>query len=126
MTAIFSPLTRSCDLADHSRPAAIAPAKRRAPGGDTMPGSLDRFATSVAAQPMQAAGTADKLSDQVLALARFAEQCGADVAKVTTLLPTMAHTPHKTGSAWTEFSADMLGSVETVHTAAIEAPCDAA
>ncbi len=38
----------------------------------------------------------------------------------------MTETPHKTGPAWVEFSDDVLESVETVHTAAIEAPCRAA
>ncbi len=38
----------------------------------------------------------------------------------------MTKTPHKTGPAWVEFSDDVLESVETVRTAAIEAPCCAA
>ena len=37
----------------------------------------------------------------------------------------MTETPHKTGPAWAEFSDDVLESVETVRTAAIEAPCRA-
>ena len=35
----------------------------------------------------------------------------------------MAQTPHKTGSAWAEFSGDVTESVEIVRTLAIEAPC---
>jgi hypothetical protein len=38
----------------------------------------------------------------------------------------MTETPHKIGSAWAEFSDDVRESVETVRTAAIEAPCRAA
>ena len=38
----------------------------------------------------------------------------------------MTETPHKTGPAWVEFSDHVLESVETVRTAAIEAPCRAA
>jgi hypothetical protein len=38
----------------------------------------------------------------------------------------MTKTRHKTGPAWAEFSDDALESVETVRTAAIEAPCRAA
>jgi hypothetical protein len=38
----------------------------------------------------------------------------------------MTGTPHKTGPAWAEFSDDVSESVETVRTAAIEAPCRAA
>ena len=37
----------------------------------------------------------------------------------------MTETPHKTGPAWVELSDDVLESIETVHTAAIEAPCRA-
>src|SRR5271156_2584389 len=37
--------------------------------------------------------------------------------------PTMTETPQKTGPAWVEFSDDVLESVETVRSAAIEAPC---
>jgi hypothetical protein len=39
---------------------------------------------------------------------------------------TMTETQHKTGPAWAEFSGDVLKSVETVSTTAIEAPCGAA
>ena len=35
----------------------------------------------------------------------------------------MTQTPHKTGSAWADFSGDLPESVEIVRTAAIEAPC---
>ncbi len=38
----------------------------------------------------------------------------------------MTETPHKTGPARVEFSDDVPESVETVRTAAIEAPCRAA
>ena len=38
----------------------------------------------------------------------------------------MTETPHKTGLTWVEFSDDVLESVETVLTAAIEGPCRAA
>ena len=38
----------------------------------------------------------------------------------------MTETPHKTGSAWAEFSDDVLESVEIVRSAAIEARCRAA
>jgi hypothetical protein len=38
----------------------------------------------------------------------------------------MTETPHKTGSAWVEFSDDVRESVEIVRSAAIEAPCRAA
>ena len=38
----------------------------------------------------------------------------------------MTETPDKTGLPRVEFGADVLESVETVHTAAIEAPCCAA
>ncbi len=35
----------------------------------------------------------------------------------------MTETPHETGPAWAEFSDDVLESVETVRSAAIEVPC---
>ena len=38
----------------------------------------------------------------------------------------MTETPHKNGSAWAEFSDDVLESVEIVRSAAIEEPCRAA
>jgi len=38
----------------------------------------------------------------------------------------MTEALHKTGPAWAKFSDDVLESVETVRTAAIEAPCRAA
>ncbi len=37
----------------------------------------------------------------------------------------MTKAPHKTGPGWVEFYDDVLESVETVRTAAIEAPCRA-
>jgi len=37
----------------------------------------------------------------------------------------MTETRPKTGPAWVEFSIDVLESVETVRTTAIEAPCRA-
>ncbi len=37
----------------------------------------------------------------------------------------MTETRHKTGPAWAKLSDDVLESVETVCTAAIEAPCRA-
>ena len=40
--------------------------------------------------------------------------------------PTMTAIPHKTGPARAEFSDDVLETVETVRTTAIEAPCRAA
>jgi hypothetical protein len=38
----------------------------------------------------------------------------------------MTETPHQTGPAWVELSDDVLESVETVRSAAIEASCRAA
>jgi hypothetical protein len=38
----------------------------------------------------------------------------------------MTETQHKTGPAWAEIADDVLESVETVSTGAIEAPCRAA
>jgi hypothetical protein len=38
----------------------------------------------------------------------------------------MTETPHKTRTAWAEFSDDVRESVEIVRAAAIEAPCRAA
>ncbi len=38
----------------------------------------------------------------------------------------MTETPHKTGPAWVEFPDEVLESVDTFCTAAIEAPCRAA
>jgi hypothetical protein len=35
----------------------------------------------------------------------------------------MTETPHKTRPAWSEFSDDVLESVETVRSVAIEIPC---
>ena len=37
----------------------------------------------------------------------------------------MTETPHRTGPAWAESSADVLESVEIVRTAAIESLCSA-
>ena len=117
-----------------------------------MPGTLDRVVTCVAAQLMQAtARTADGVSEPAAIpaesvnsayLRHIAESRSVTWPSVAAapLRPasceqrqpprrlrssTTTETRHKGGPAWADFSDDLLESVETVRTAAIEAPCRA-